>query len=281
MFLCSSCLALLGMIKGFFHSQRTQRSTEGFFNELKNPKRYLKEFLIFMEKETVNNDIVNGNCWVAYFDILGFKNRLNDFCSQAGNGNLDIFVKINYDSILNRAKKKVKGYKEHLDSLEHAWFSDSFLFYVPVDKNGYSFDVMTTLARFFIVGGIKEKVPLVGAISVGEFYADKNNNVYIGPALVDAVEYTENQNWLGLVVSQKAIREIQEIDRFPSKDKYGEYDVPVKIKGPTKRLVVCKIHKHYPVEKKIREMRQKAINEDAEEKVIKKYDNTLCFIENN
>jgi len=234
-----------------------------------------------------SNQVINANCWVAYFDILGFKNRIHDFNKQFGYGHLDTFVKIDYHDILNEAKNRVEQHKELLDKIEYTWFSDSFLFYIPVDDNGYSFSVFQSLAWQFLRGCIWKRIPLAGAMSAGEFYANKKENVFIGPALIDAVEYSEKQNWIGLVITPTGFKELQKFELNPlNVFEFREYGVPVKIKVKNdkdetvikesiERLIVFKMNKHHKVENRIREMHQKA---DKEAKI--KYENTLKSIDN-
>ena len=109
--------------------------------------------------------------------------------------------------------------------------------------------------------------------------------------MIDAHDYTEKQNWLGLIVSPKAILEIQKIGRLPGRDKYIQYDVPVKIKADnkdetvlkvikesTERLFVFKMHVYHQIENRIRQMKQEAINKGAGKRVMQKYENTMDFL---
>jgi hypothetical protein len=73
---------------------------------------------------------------------------------------------------------------------------------------------------------------LRGALTVGDFYADRNSNIYLGEALVDAHNFTEKQDWIGLVLTPNAHAKLVASGCKPSiwVDGLGfrEYDVPIK-----------------------------------------------------
>lgn len=240
-----------------------------------------------------NHEIINTNCWVAYFDILGFKNRVLDFVRQYGKGHLDIFVKNDYYDILDEAKRRVQQHRKLLDKINYAWFSDTFLFYIPTDSKGHSATVIESLARQFLLSCIWKRSAMRGALSAAEFYVNKKDNIFLGPALIDAYAYAEKQDWIGFVLTPKACSELQKFDLCPpDRGKYVKYDVPIKIKenhgkdgtvikASTEKLHAFKMHKYQQVENCISQMQQEAKNkypEDYETKYKSKYKNTLKFI---
>jgi len=245
----------------------------------------------FMDmKET---KIINGNCWVACFDLLGFENRVNDFVEQNGEGHLDVFVKVYYKDVLEEAKRRVKQHKKLLAEINYVWFSDTFLFYIPIDKKGYAAIAIDSLARIFFVGCIWQRFVLRGALSAGEFYSEPEENIYVGPALIDAYRYMEKQEWIGLVISPKARFELAKINLCPpDRGKYIEYDVPVKtkekninseveLKLETEKLFSFKMQIYQQVEERIREMQRETktkLSKMEYDKVKAKYENSLKFI---
>lgn len=237
--------------------------------------------------------IINGNCWIACFDLLGFEYLVNDFVKQHGEGHLDVFVKVYYYDILKEAKRRVKQHKKLLDEINCAWFSDTFLFYIPIDENGYAATVIDCLARQFFMGCIRQKFALRGALSAGEFYSEPEENIYVSPALIDAYRYMEKQEWIGLVISPKACSELAKINRCPpDRGKYIEYDVPVKtkekniksevvLKSETEKMFSFKMQIYPQVEKRIREMQRETetkLSKMEYDKVKAKYENTVKFI---
>lgn len=239
-----------------------------------------------------NGKIINGNCWVACFDVLGFENLVNGFVKQNGEDHLDVFVGVYYYDILKVAMRGVKQHRELLDRIEYAWFSDTFLFYIPIDKKGHAATVIESLARQFFLGCIwkGEEHPLRGALSAGDFYADKQNNIFVGPAFIDAYKYVEKQEWIGLVITPKACSELQKFDLCPpDRGKYIEYEVPIKqekifennkivIPIVTEKLFAFVMIRYHQVEESVNQMKEKAETGGADQSVLFKYKNTLKFI---
>ena len=245
-----------------------------------------------------NNNIINGNCWVACFDIIGFKNLLNDFmCQNKTNKEvapaMDAFVEHYYKDILRKLEEKGK-YRP--DKVFVHWFSDTFLLYTFDDSPESLIYIEQSATHFFVdvISANSAAMALRGALSFGEFYADKNNGIFLGPAFIDAYQYAEKQNWIGLVINPKACSELQKINLCPpDRGKYVEYDVPIKtkekniksevvLKIETEKLFSCEMQKYgHDVEKSIREMQRETENKldkGEYDKVKAIYENTLKFI---
>ncbi|MGA2916466.1 MAG: hypothetical protein ABSE89_10615 [Sedimentisphaerales bacterium] len=171
--------------------------------------------------------IINGNCWVAYFDILGFKNE-----TRLNKGRLPVLAYM-YSEVADRINKVKENLKEVVSQqYDCVWFSDSFLFY-PLDDSINSYNIIRFAAtQFFHYMTIIKKWPIRGALATGDFYADRNSNIYLGEALIDAYSYTEKQDWIGLVLTPNAHAKLvaSGYSPFTWVDGIGfrEYDVPIK-----------------------------------------------------
>ena len=229
-----------------------------------------------------NKNIINGNCWVAYFDILGFKSRLKSFAEY-----LNIFDKNYYDKVLEKIDVKSAHRHEWLTAI---WFSDSFLFYTFNDSYE-AFVHLNFIARHFFIDGSSVDMPLRGALSFGHFYADKVRNVYIGDALIEAYEYAEKQDWVGFVLTPTTFECLQKdsrLSRFLAHEsEYRKYQVPIKLIKDTsvelshEDLYAYKFYKDPRMIKKVKLMHQAAKNDaKVSQGVLTKYENTLNFIEN-
>jgi hypothetical protein len=240
--------------------------------------------------EMKNHKIIKGNCWVAYFDILGFKKLLEE---ETKKSSLDVFFQIDYLDILWKLKEKEQYWP---DIVFVHWFSDTFIFYT-IDGSPKSLSCIETSATHFFVDVISANsaaMALRGALGFGEFYADKEKGIYGGPAFIDAYQYAEKQHWIGLVISPNARVALQKINRCPpDRGKYREYDVPIKtkekniksevvIKIETEKLFSCEMQKYgHDVEKSIKEMQREAktkLDRSEYDKVKAIYENTLKFI---
>jgi hypothetical protein len=240
--------------------------------------------------------IINGNCWVAYFDIIGFKNLLKDSLGQYKTIEdvtiaMDSFVEYVYYDILRKLEEKGKYWP---DKVSVHWFSDTFFLYT-FDGSRESLNGIETLAPHFLVDVISANLAaLRGALSFGAFYANKENGIFLGPALIDAYQYAEKQHWIGFVITPKACSELQKINFYPpDRGKYRECDVPVKakekniksdtvIKIETEKLLACEVQKYgYDVRKSIDVMQREAeakLPKNEYDSVKAIYENTLKFI---
>jgi hypothetical protein len=219
------------------------------------------------------------NCWVAYFDILGFKNLLEPFSKY-----LNIFDENYYDKVLEKIDKRSAHSHECLTAV---WFSDSFLIYTLNDSYE-AFVHLDFMARNFFMDSDVD-MPLRGALSFGHFYADKERNVYIGDALIKACEYAEKQDWVGFVLTPGTVERLSKhvkLSRFLAHEsEYRKYQVPVKLVKDTKvelnqeELYAFKFYKDPTMIKKIDLMYQSAKNNTVVSSgVLRKYDNTFKFI---
>ena len=231
-----------------------------------------------------NKNIINGNCWVAYFDILGFKKKVTNFENQNGEGSLGIFVKYFYDEIINELKQQSEY---HPDKVFITWFSDTFMFFTR-DDSVESFSRMHKSFDISCRKIISTMKPLRGAIGFGQLYADISKNLFLGSGIVNAYEYAEKQNWIGYIVTREANNRLNElgVDLSRWKTAFMEYPVPFHQKGEkdkTLKLFVSKIHYNYPaVISAVKLMQQESMkDEDYQEKHRIKYENTLKFFEEN
>jgi hypothetical protein len=139
-----------------------------------------------MENEIGYNSDFLAKRWVGYFDLLGIK-RLH----QTKN-HLSIFF------AYSKAIEKVKE-TNWSDTGGYAWFSDTFIVYTK-DDSIKSFDAIESFARWFLYFLITANIPVKGAISCGDLYVDSENTLFLGEALIEAYEWGENQDWIGLLL---------------------------------------------------------------------------------
>ena len=136
--------------------------------------------------------------WVACFDWLGFSSFISSH---------DNWIKpyIEYSSILDCIDPDAKSY-----NIKTTWFSDTYIFYTD-DDSFESYGKLKVFSTDFIDCALQRDVPMCGAMSSGELYADEDDNVFFGKALIDAYSYTENQDWIGFILCPSAIKRIERI----------------------------------------------------------------------
>jgi hypothetical protein len=149
--------------------------------------------------------------WVACFDILGFESLLRI-------GPPDYVFK-RVLGCFKDAKREAKTSSELFGGEQiHQWlFSDTFVFYTENDGDKAGMSIQS-VAKYFIrhcLQATPHIIPLRGAISVGDFYADATESIYFGKAYQDAYETAEAQDWIGLVLTKEAEQKMSELHIQP------------------------------------------------------------------
>lgn len=129
--------------------------------------------------------------WFAYLDLLGFTSLVQ---SQSIEDVLPI-----YEDALNRMRRSCELGKSEA-GLISSWFSDTFIIYSRNDDLK-SFAYLESAARIFFEQLVLNKIPVRGCITHGYLYSQARQNVFIGPALIDAHHFGEALDWVGLCLS--------------------------------------------------------------------------------
>lgn len=154
---------------------------------------------------------VRTDCWVACFDILGFKNLV----SFENDESLQItFLIEDYEKTLEHLKTSCEPYQE--GDVEHCWLSDTFVLFSK-DDSDRSYSVLQQAAKQFITECTFSKVPIRGAISVGHITRSKDNRSFMGKAFIDAFVFAEDQDWIGLILTPTAIMKANTYGLFPER----------------------------------------------------------------
>ena len=166
-----------------------------------------------------NNKVINGNCWVAYFDILGFKNDVEHFPPE---GVLERYIEI---------LKEIKRY-----DVKDNFFSDSFMFYTE-DDSETSFRRIDAALKLFFYNMFIRHIPMRGCLDVGQIYVNEKKRIFFGRSFIKAYHLAESQNWIGFVLSEKVRERIydfkaenSDLYRDELKKHYLEYQVPCRKK---------------------------------------------------
>lgn len=216
---------------------------------------------------------------VAYFDILGFeayvkKNGLDSVVSE--------YKKILQD-IQNKPEPRLdlKGFSSH-------WFSDTFLFLFKLEKENFkdSFNHMMYWSKSFFHKMTLKHWPLRGALTLGDLYAEPENDIFLGQALIDAYDCAENQNWLGFVLTPMIIERLEKLscEKLNSYKRYFiQYEVPYK-DNKSRNLFALRLDK-FNSGVKPRNSRSydlwpilSIMKQNAPKKDWVKYDNTKTFM---
>ncbi len=208
--------------------------------------------------------------WVSYLDLLGF--------SEIVRSKNWSYVFSYYTRAIERFVKD-RGFEPEVNK---TWFSDTFLIYSS-DSSMNSFLSVESTTRWFTYFLTSAGIPICGAMSYGDFYADKNNNVFFGEALIEAYSFGENQNWIGFIICPSTIEQMKSIG-LPADERlnYAYWKIPYKkmqrdIPEKLPAYIIggsVEINGKNVCLEKLKEMRTR----QSDDRIIQKYDNTIDFI---
>lgn len=153
----------------------------------------------------------SGERWVSYFDRLGFGNYSSEH---------DLITVFSETWNWLMIAKQEGRYD---NNVEFAWFSDTIIFY-STDDSRKSYQAVAGVSRSFFDELINSRIPVRGALAFGDFYADKDQNLFLGKALVDACTYGNKFDWLGFVLHSSALKRMAEVKQPVSSLSYKQWD---------------------------------------------------------
>lgn len=116
-------------------------------------------------------------------------------------------VRLAYQETIEHLKKHCNEYES--GCIDYCWFSDTFLMFTH-DDSARSYSVIELAAKRFMHDCIyHSQIPIRGAITVGPFIRTADNRSFIGTGFLEAFEYAEDQDWIGLLLTPTAIKKIE------------------------------------------------------------------------
>jgi hypothetical protein len=207
--------------------------------------------------------------WVGVFDILGFKN---------------LILKADQEFPRALLTSKLDDLLEALgsDATKHGQlmclvFSDTIVIFAP-DLKAESYPWFLSQSEHLVTRSIEIRLPLRGAISVGTAFVSSSPPIVIGPSFVEAHEYCEDQNWLGLLLTPSATKALRQAGLEPLHHDFVIDDIPLK-KCQVQQVLAYRFQSGMSNREShlltfLQEMKHFAPDKDKE-----KYDNTIAFIE--
>jgi hypothetical protein len=161
--------------------------------------------------------------WICYLDILGFTKMVES------------------DGIVNvvhkyfQSREIVEDWVRRKPAMGLTCFSDAYILFTDNDSAS-RFAQIEQAARWIISHHILRRLPMRAALACGEFYADVQSNIFIGKALIEAYQFAEAQDWIGLALCRSATRRMIAIKPPPSQRlNYRRHKIPL-TKGKRNRL---------------------------------------------
>lgn len=147
-----------------------------------------------MTEKTKTNWQTKANRFVAFLDILGFK----DWVMRKSHD--DIYKSLQEISKCKKQIEKGTSNEENAGDTEVyvANFSDSIIIFSKND-NLDSFNYFLLATSKFFTKAFKKQIPIKGAIAHGEISVNKTQQIYFGQPLIDAYLMEEEVNYMGIV----------------------------------------------------------------------------------
>jgi hypothetical protein len=152
--------------------------------------------------------------WFCYLDLLGFTHLVRS--REAGT------VIALYEEAIS--KLEVGAAAKQSLGLSYSWFSDTFIIFTRGDSLE-EFTWLEQASRLFFQRLLFAAIPARGAISHGKLYSNLEKNVFVGEALIEAYEYGEDQDWLGLLLVPSVYRKL-EGTQLEVRERYNYRRVP-------------------------------------------------------
>ncbi len=157
--------------------------------------------------------------WVGVFDILGFKHAIR----RAEDEFHRLYLTSQIDDILETLNSDIMKHGK----LEFLAFSDTFVIFTeslePPSYPWFLLQCIHTIER-----SIEVRLPLRGAISVGIAYTSTVPPIVLGEAFIEAYEYSEDQDWIGLLLTPSATRKLREAGLEPLHHDFVNDEIPLR-----------------------------------------------------
>ena len=178
-----------------------------------------------MEKRKTINWLPTDNRFVAFIDILGFKDLV------MRNSHSEIYRLLNE---ISKLRKLIENWEDTNDGryinseMYTVSFSDSIVIFSKSDSIE-DFDLFIYSVKWLIQGAIERSIPLKGALAYGKISLNKSSQIYFGQPIIDAYLLEEEVNYFG-VVAHHSIEKyyVDNIEKSSSKDLLFETQTPLK-----------------------------------------------------
>lgn len=207
--------------------------------------------------------------WFAYLDLLGFKELVQ---SKAIEDVLPIYA----DAVKQMHQACRIGKKE--TGLLYSWFSDTFILYSRSDTLR-DFAIVESAARIFFQLLLTKEIPVRGCISHGLLYSQAKQNIFIGPALIEAHLYGEALDWIGFCLAPSVEAKLKVDLPLSQRAFYRKIDDRTVLRNaPATHLYAFAfnngtVNGQNPYEKSLNAMKNA-----SPEAVHNKYENALAFL---
>lgn len=208
--------------------------------------------------------------WFAYLDLLGFT-------SLVQSNSIEDVLPV-YAEALQRMRTSCElGKKEA--GLISSWFSDTFIIYSRSDSY-QDFAHVEGAARIFFQLLLINKIPVRGCISHGKLYSQATQNIFIGPALIEAHHFGEALDWIGFCLAPSVEAKLKNILSLEQRAFYRKVsDRHILRKANAEYLYAFAFNNGTVNSKNAYRETLQSMKNNAPPVAIEKYENTLSFLD--
>ena len=156
-------------------------------------------------------------------------------------------------------------------------FSDTLVISAS-DLKPRSYPWFLRKCKDLITKSIYVELPIRGAISVGPIFFSTDPTIVIGSAFLEAYEYCEAQNWIGLLMTPSATQSLRKIGLEPLHHDFVSDELPLRKKS-TDEVLAYRFQNGRANFKSALLPHLNQMQRCAPEKAKPKYQNTVSFIE--
>lgn len=183
------------------------------------------------EKDSIRktNWKIKDNRFVAFFDLLGFKDKVMRHSHEIIYNELNELSE--YRKLFETASQKTPFKELFKDADIHiVSFSDSIIIFSKNDSTA-NFELFTMSIMEIFIYAIKNKMAMKGGVSHGMVSMNKSKQIYFGQPIIDAYLVEEDVDFLGIVCHNsidKYIKKNERIELFLIDGLYKFHKTPLK-----------------------------------------------------
>ena len=181
--------------------------------------------------------------FVGFFDMLGMS-KLSLRNPDVAWGALSDFADAK-DRILNLEIQILSSKEVIRDRVRAFMFSDSIVVFTKSNQLADTYAIVILCSELFSIA-LRACVPLRGAIAHGRFLFNIEQNLFVGPPLVNAYRLSEDAQWLGIRVDKVVTQKANAIPLLSERNKpvIIDWEVPTKSGGWVKSAVIDWVETH-------------------------------------
>ena len=207
--------------------------------------------------------------FVALFDVLGFKNRIETTPLDAV---VDGYQRLRALKLRARSVPIMSSVRVRMESVGTTIFSDTILLWC--DDESDAVQSLLTACAVLVASAIEERWPLRGGIAYGDCILNREARTFVGLPIVQAYQVEQSQEWLGAAIHETALNHKTLGTLIQRTEDVIKYAIPVKPKAQTLDYAI-----HWgPYAMGVKTILESLIEETEDLSVRAKYEATLGYL---